>query len=314
VLCNARFDNDVTSASVVWDKTGRNIVNEDSDKYYVSETRPPNLKSTLNIRNVDKGDAGQYTCRATQFTPTISQFKQQEINVRVNYKPRLPWNAPRGVWINRHEFANKRAGNIMELNFTCIVDADPRAELTWVYPNGRMVEVNPSGEITSIEDKENMSILKYLYKVTGEEIVPAEDGTTGSWPPGGASYQRPSRIRTQQAIATKSLIRQPNVEFECRAKNQLGSSAHRFPLRIGDLPPSPNLIRHSYEGNNLTLVLTQAPVEPPVDYYRIEFSDGVIVEFNASEFFYFQWIHFYCLVFHPQVFIYDLMVQDVDWI
>lgn len=86
VLCNAKFDSDVTSASVVWDKTGRNIINEDSDKYFVSETRPPNLKSTLNIRGVDKTDAGQYTCRATQFTQTISQFKQHDIYIRVQCK------------------------------------------------------------------------------------------------------------------------------------------------------------------------------------------------------------------------------------
>lgn len=85
-MCNAKFDPDVTSASVVWDKTGRNIINEDTEKYFVSETRPPNLKSTLNIRGVDKTDAGQYTCRATQFTQTISQFKQHDIYVRVQCK------------------------------------------------------------------------------------------------------------------------------------------------------------------------------------------------------------------------------------
>lgn len=281
----------MTSASVVWDKTGRNIVNEDSDKYYVSETRPPNLKSTLHIKGVDKSDQGTYTCRATQFTPTISQFKQLEIEVRVNYKPRFSPNSPKGVWIDRQVFNNRGRGEQIDVNFTCIVDSDPRAELTWVYPNGRMVEVNPSGDVTYIDDKENMSILKYRYTVTGDEIVQTGDSgsQSGVWPPAGSSYQRPSRPRQnqqqqQQPQQSRVLIRQPNVEFECRAKNNLGSTAQKFPLRIGDLPMSPSLISHSYTGNNLTLVLQQAPVDPPVDYYRIEFSDGVIVEFNASKF------------------------------
>ena len=282
VQCQARFDNEVTSASVVWDKTGRNIVNEDSDKYYVSETKPPNLKSTLHIKDVEKTDAGTYTCRATQFTPTISQFKQLEIDVHVNYKPKFSPNSPKGVWIDRQEFNNKSRGSIIEVNFTCYVDSDPRAELTWVYPNGRMVEVNPSREITNIEEKENMSVLKYRYEVKGDEITPSDEAQSGLWPPAGSTYQRPDRPRKQPS---RVLIRQPTVEFECRAKNNLGSTSQRFPLRIGDMPMSPSLIDHSYTGNNLTLVLQQTPVDPPVDYYRIEFSDGVIVEFNASKFF-----------------------------
>lgn len=272
VLCNAKFDSDVTSASVVWDKTGRNIVNEDSNKYYVSESKPPNLKSTLHIKDVDKYDAGYYTCRATQFTPTISQFKQHEVLLRVQYKPKFPANTPAGVWIDRHEFS--KGLSFLDVNFTCIVDADPAAELSWHTANRRLVEVGVTDGVADIITKENMSILRYRYRVTGEELGRDDRVSTGSWPM--TPYQKPNR---------KSQINQPNVQFECRAKNTMGSDARNFPLRIGDLPTAPILISHSYEGNNLTLVLQQSPVDPPVDFYRIDFSDGVIVEFNSSKFF-----------------------------
>jgi len=269
VICNARFDSDVTSASVVWDKNGRDIVNENSNKYYVSESRPPNLKSTLHIKDVDKWDAGYYTCRATQFTPTISQFKQHEVLLRVHYKPKFPANTPTGVWIDRHEFS--KGLSFIDVNFTCIVDADPGAELSWHTGNRRLVEVGVTDGVGDIVTKENMSILRYRYRVTGEEVGREDRVSTGNWPIN--PYQKPNR---------KSQINQPNVQFECRAKNQMGSDARNFPLRIGDLPTMPTLISHSYEGNNLTLVLQQTPVDPPVDFYRIDFSDGIIVEFNSS--------------------------------
>lgn len=85
-ICIVKFDTEVTSASVVWDKGGRNVVLEDQDKYTVSESRPPSLKSVLTIRNMQKEDGGQFTCRATQFANTISQFKQFDIHIRVQCK------------------------------------------------------------------------------------------------------------------------------------------------------------------------------------------------------------------------------------
>lgn len=288
VLCNAKFDPDVTSASVVWDKTGRNIINEDSNKYFVSETKPPNLKSTLNIRGVEKGDAGQYTCRATQFTQTISQFKQHDIYVRVQYKPKFPPNTPGDVWIDRERIMS---GIIeMEINFTCIVDADPPAIVSWYDTNGRSIRTdqrNVNPDILGLSENENMSVLRYRYKVNEPGSGMAHN-SGGMWPPAGVNqYERPSGRRDS--------IEQPNVQYECRSKNELGSANQVFRLKIGDLPSSPTLVDIQDSGNNLTLVLFQPEVEPPVDFYRIELSDGVTVRFNSSKSSFFL---IFCLMWH----------------
>lgn len=168
--------------------------------------------------------------------------------------------------------------NEMELNITCIVDADPPATVSWYDTNGRQIRTeqrNVNPDILAVIEKENMSILRYRYKVNEAQSGTAHN-SGGMWPPAGVNqYERPSGRR--------EMIEQPNVQYECRSRNELGSANQVFRLRIGDLPPSPTLVDKRDSGNNLTLVLFQPDVEPPVDFYRIEMSDGVSVIFNSSE-------------------------------
>ena len=268
--CNVRFDPDVNSASVVWDKTGQNIVNENSDKYRVSETRPPNTKSTLSIVSVNKSDAGTYVCRATQFTSTISQFKQHEIDLKVNYRPKFTRKTLGGVWIDRREITD-RGKKVIDVNFTCEVEAEPRAEFMWHDERTYIVDLKSTPGIIDIVNQENLSVLKYRYNVTGKETEAA--AAPSNWPPSGTSYRPPQR----------HVLTQPNVKFECRVRNAISSDSKTLELKIGDLPLPPSLVSHSYNGSELTLVLRQPPVDPPVDFYRLEFKSGVNVDFNGRE-------------------------------
>lgn len=240
----------------------------------------------MTIKNVEKSDAGSYTCRATQFTQAISQFKQVDIGVRVQYKPKFPPGTPNAVWIDKQEVLSGKF--YVDLNITCIVDADPPARIVWYDRNGQVVNVdqrNPNdqtSEVQGIVNQENMSILRYKYKVSGQETSSPEIGASG-WPPQGSKYTKPSG-RTASNLQP---IKQPDVNYECHARNELGSVSNKFDLRIGDLPPVPSINNHLYIENNgvknYTLTLTQPPVEPPVDYYRIELSNGQTVVFNSSK-------------------------------
>lgn len=273
--CNVKFDPDATSSSVVWDKTGQNIVNENSDKYKVSETRPPNTRSTLTIVNVGRDDAGVYVCRATQFSPTMSQFKQNEITLKINYRPKFTRKTLGGVWIDRNDIV-ERGKRVIDVNFTCEVEAQPQAEIWWLDENGRRIDLSSAPGVLDIVSQENVSILKYRYNVTGKETSSEtqSESMSPNWPPPGTNYQEPART---------SLITQPNVQFVCRVTNTIGSDSNNFHLKIGDLPHPPSLVQYSYNGTELTLVLRQPPVEPPVDFYRLEFKNGVNVDFDARE-------------------------------
>lgn len=189
-------------------------------------------------------------------------------------KPKFPPNTPGNVWIDRERILS--GVNEIELNITCIVDADPPAIVSWYDTNGRVIragERNMNQDILGVSENENMSILRYRYRVN--DAIPGLSG--GMWPPAGVNqYERPSGRRES--------IEQPNVQYECRSRNELGSANQMFRLKIGDLPPSPMLVDSNIVGNNLTLVLNQPSVEPPVDFYRIELSDGVTVEFNSSKY------------------------------
>lgn len=266
-----KFDPDVTSASVVWDKTGQNIVNENSDKYKVSETRPPNARSYLSIVRVNRTDAGAYSCRATQFSPTISQFKQHEILLVVNYRPEFTRKTLGGVWIDRREIL-ERGKRVIDVKFTCEVNAEPQASIAWFDENKRLVDTTTgTAGVLDISNKENVSVLSYRYNVTARETPEA---TSDIWPPKGTNYQEPAR---------PAQVTQPNVQFTCRATNSIGSDANVFNLKVGELPMPPAMVEYSYNGTELTLVLRQPQVDPPVDFYRLEFKNGVNVDFNAGE-------------------------------
>lgn len=269
--CNARFDPDVSSAAVVWDKTGQNIMSENSEKYRINESRQPNVKSTLSIINVNRSDAGIYVCRATQFSSTISQFKQHEIDLKVNYRPKFTRKTLGGVWIDRREIVD-RGRKVIDVNFSCEVEAEPRAEFMWHDENKRLVDLKSTPGIVDIYNQENLSVLKYRYNVSSGETDPSNSAPS-NWPPSGTSYQSPPRF----------VLNQPNVQFECRVRNPISSDSRTLELKIGDLPPPPHLISHSHNGTELTLVLRQPPVDPPVDFYRLEFKSGVNVDFNARE-------------------------------
>ena len=174
------------------------------------------------------------------------------------------------------------------MNITCIVDADPPAKITWYDKHRQLVNIDPrnandpSAEVIGIVHQENMSILRYRYKVTGQETLSPEIGASG-WPPQGSK----GYITPAGRASNLQPIKQPDVNYECHAKNDLGSVSQNFALRIGDLPPVPSINSHLYIENNgvknYTLTLIQPPVEPPVDYYRIELSNGQTVEFNSSK-------------------------------
>lgn len=191
-------------------------------------------------------------------------------------KPKFPPSQTGGVWIDRQEILAGRTE--MELNFTCAVDADPPAQVGWYDERGYQIR-DPRDNIVLIDERPNNNVLRYRYRVdqTGSSgIMGGNMGSDGSWPPPGVNqYEKPARAQS---------VEQPNVQYECRAKNDLGSTSQMFKLRIGDLPPSPTLVSYTFEGNNLTLVLNQAASEPPVNHYKIELSDGVTVEFNSSEY------------------------------
>lgn len=268
--CTVKFDPDVTSASVVWDKTGQNIVNENSDKYKVSETRPPNARSYLSIVRVNRTDAGMYSCRATQFSPTMSQFKQHEISLMVNYRPEFTRKTLGGVWIDRHEI-QERGKRVIDVKFTCEVEAEPQASIVWYDDKRRPVDMTTgTAGVLDISNKENLSVLTYRYNVSAKETAEAP---SGSWPPAGTNYQEPAR---------PAQVTPPNVQFTCRVTNSVGSDANTFNLKVGEMPLPPAMVEYSYNGTELTLVLRQPQVDPPVDFYRLEFKNGVNVDFNAD--------------------------------
>lgn len=275
----------------MWDKTGRNIVDDRGKNYSITETRPPHVRSRLIIRQVDKSDAGIYTCRATQFTPTISQFKQVDIPVRVQYKPKFPPGTPDAVWIDKQDVLSGKLS--VTLNITCILDSDPPAYITWYDRNRNPIDINriknnPDSDIFGIINDENMSILQYRYKVTGQETsLPEIEASTGQWPPPGTAYKSPSGRANNNNQLNNNPIKQPDVSYECVAKNDLGSVNRHFALKIGDLPPVPTVDHHIYSEvdgvKNFTITINQPPVEPPVDYYRLELNNGQTVEFNSSK-------------------------------
>jgi hypothetical protein len=275
LTCNVRFDPDVTSQSVVWDKSGQNIpLNENTEKYRVSESAPgANMKSTLTIVSVNKSDAGMYICRATQFSSTNSQFKQHDVSLRVNYRPKFTRKTRGGVWIDRRDIA-ERGKQVIDINFTCEVEAEPRADFMWFDQNSRRVDLSSTPGVVDIRNRENLSVLVYRYNVTGKETETSAEAAA-NWPPAGTSYQSPNR----QAV----VVNQPNVQFECRVQNTIGTNSNTFRLKIGDMPSPPVFISHSSNGTELTLVLRQPPSDPPVDFYRLEFRNGVNVDFDARK-------------------------------
>ena len=307
-MCNVKFDPEMSSASVVWDKNGVSVNELGADRFTVSESRPPNAKSQLRIRDVQKSDAGVYTCRATQFAKTISQIKQHDINIRVQYKPKFPENTPSDVWINKDELEANEAGTI-EMDITCLVDADPPATITWYDPSRhQQVDKNrPSGEVISVTEKENMSVLRIRYKGEVGATGNAHGGNYGAanqWPPSGNQYERPNG-RTGGPIHSRS---HPERSYECRAKNDLGSTSQRFTAKVGDLPPAPRIVSYTFDDNNLTLTIEEGAVEPALDYYRIEITNGVSIEFNATG----KFEVFYAIILHCHD-LRDLSIETVEW-
>ncbi|KAI1287770.1 hypothetical protein HDE_09810 [Halotydeus destructor] len=259
--CMVDFDENSESASVVWDKGGTSIGN-DLEKYALTETRPPHFKTSLTIKNVSKEDAGVYTCRATQFTKTISQFKQWDIKIRVQYKPKFPANTPSDIWVNKPD-PEKEA--LVDVNLTCIVDADP-ATNTILWYDGRNMLINRdrlAEGISGIEDTENMSVLRLKYRAPADHHQgQAHHGH--QWPQRGGHGDSHSR-------------------FTCEASNGNGQAKHTFNLKVGHLPPSPKVLSYAFDDNNLTLTIQEPAVDPPLDYYRIELNGGKSLEFNASD-------------------------------
>lgn len=123
-------------------------------------------------------------------------------------KPKFLPNTTGTVWIDREKINSGITE--FELNFTCIVEADPVAIINWYDSDRHLIRpafnyANPN--IINVIEDENISILKYKYNVIGR-----------------GDY-----------------IEQPDVEFECRTNNWIGTTNKIFKIMIGDAS-SPNPI------------------------------------------------------------------------
>ncbi|XP_023703996.1 opioid-binding protein/cell adhesion molecule [Cryptotermes secundus] len=101
----------------------------------------------LYINNVTLEDKGEYTCRAFQLSPTISNMLERIIVLKIEHKP---------VWREKEEPAKAYAFITGNVNLTCEVTAEPAPKFEWLKAN----ETLTSQQNVTIFEEEFHTILQ----------------------------------------------------------------------------------------------------------------------------------------------------------
>ena len=81
LACNVEFDPDLTNTKIVWMKDGRKVIQ--NPRVFVRESVPPNVKSRLVFKRIRPDDVGEYACRASQSTGSVSQTRMAVTSLQV---------------------------------------------------------------------------------------------------------------------------------------------------------------------------------------------------------------------------------------
>ena len=103
----------------------------------------------LHIENVTMDYAGKYLCRANQLTGKLSNWKETDIDFKVQHEPRF---------INEENTVIGFIGGVVKL--TCAVSADPRATFLWLKEDRELF--NKENEYKISNKHGNLSTLR-LY-------------------------------------------------------------------------------------------------------------------------------------------------------
>jgi len=99
MTCHVRFDDDHVSAAVSWWFNNTPIASlENAEDYAASDHDPRRGRSTLTIKQVRKEHGGTYGCQAVTLNKHISDIRTHNINLRVQYKPKID-RTKTHVWI-----------------------------------------------------------------------------------------------------------------------------------------------------------------------------------------------------------------------
>ncbi|XP_054164601.1 uncharacterized protein LOC128962260 [Oppia nitens] len=254
MTCSAKFDPETdptTEAQVSWLHNNVPIGENEKQITVRSETKQSVevkiIRSFLNIKNLNKDQEGIYTCEGQYANSYLTDVKNIDINLRVQFRPRFPENIQKYVWISDDDQQNSP----VFVNVTCLVNADPIAQFQWYTGHGLSIEnSNIKHKITNAE---NMSVL-------------------------GIEYENIDKIKNRFNDPNNNMIR----KFQCKANNTIGEARHLFELSVGKLPIQPMLANYSYDNGKLILTVNNTNIEPKIDIYKLEISDKQHIYFNDS--------------------------------
>jgi len=252
LVCNVKFDDKPKLQSDVRWLFNNQQLPKDGQFHISSPSNQPSIRSTVTIRDVNKDNAGTYTCRAAAIYQHLSLVEDFKINLKVEYKPKFPPNTPKAVWLAESKITDEP----ILVNITCIVDADPPATFEWL--TGLGMPLRQSGEhrdlITDIINKENLSILTVKYR-----------------------HPKKQQSRKQQHHHHQQLN-----EFRCRTNNRIGIAEAKFEIKVGAPPNVPEILSISAQPGEITLQLQEPVFVPAIDLYRIDLGNNLYLEFNAT--------------------------------
>jgi hypothetical protein len=250
MYCQAKFDPDGSDASISWMFNNLHIKDREGDFSVKNEVQQSmsekKVKSFLRINKLSKENEGIYMCQSSYGNSYLTDMKQIDINLRVQFKPRFPENTQKYVWVSDD------SQSPITVNVTCLVNADPPAGFQWQTGRGIPIQNANIGVKHNIHNTENLSVLTLEY----DNIGSIRDNFNN---PGGQ-----------------------HRDFQCKAQNNIGEAKHTFHINIGKLPEPPILDRYSYENGILVLSVNDTLVDPPIDIYRLDIDESHQIFFNAS--------------------------------
>lgn len=253
MTCITKFDTSGTDSQTTW-WFNNHMITSGVGQYSTEIKRNEGngqliLKNILTIKDLAKENEGIYTCKAVTSNQHLSDMKDLEMNLRVQFGPNFPVNTPQYVWIS-----DNIEGSPIIVNITCIVNADPVVKFRWFTGDDVAIDrgvLKSKAKVSPVT--ENLSILSLEYKNLDE-------------------------IRRKDHRDPVGNMK----KFICEVQNRLGTARNVYELKVGKLPDSPIIHSHEYNDGLLSLSLNESNTDPPIDKYRIEIADKTFVYFNDS--------------------------------
>lgn len=176
----------------------------------------------LHIEQVTLEDGGLYVCRGTQTHPMISDFKEMNITLKIQHKPR---------WFKEHISAEEAYGFIGgTVNMTCSALAEPGAEFTWINDNKTL---EPGDDVQIFNSLHHSTLQLYVY----DESVFGDYECRATNKLGTMARVIVLEQASKPAVPTFKIkhVRQNSFELEIEDSDVVsdrGQDGHRMPMDV----------------------------------------------------------------------------------